>query len=166
MKESKPFFQLKPHEEILETVRESLVPHTMKIVLLFVWFVLPFFFLFPLFQEGIFGVVIFFLVLCSAVVVILRTYFRWTRTVLVVTDMRIVDIDQNGFFDRTVTEATYQQIDEVNYRVKGFFSTIFRYGTIRVHVRGSAADIEFKHILRPARIHDLINDVREQHDQK
>lgn len=166
MKQPQDLFQLKPHEEILEIVRESMIPRAPKFSLYVLWLVVPFFFLFALFREGIVGVVIFFLVLVTALVFSWRAFFRWSNTVLVVTDMRIVDIDQKGFFDRTVTETSYKQIDEVNYRMKGFFSTIFRYGTIRLHLRGSAADIEFQSIVRPARIHDLINDLREEHGQK
>lgn len=163
MNDPKIPIQLKPHEEVLEVVRESIIPQIPRFSLLVLWFVLPFFFLFALFREGVMGVIIFLVVLLSAIFFLSRAVFRWSNTVLVVTDMRIVDIDQNGFFDRTVTEAVFKQIDEVNYRVKGFVPTIFRYGTVRIHMRGSAADIEFARMTRPARIHDLINDLREEH---
>ena len=82
---------------------------------------------------------------------------------LIVTDKRVVDIDQRGFFDRIVTEASYAQIDEVSYRVKGFWSTVFRFGALRLDLAGSAADIQFGRIFRPSRIHNLINDLREEH---
>ena len=166
MKSLKPFFQLKPHEEILETVHESVIPHLPRFVLFVLLFALPFFFLFPLFQEGVVGVIVFFVLLLVTSVLLWRAFFRWKNTALVITDLRVVDLDQKGFFDRTVTESVYKQMDEVNYRVKGFFPTIFRYGTVRLHMNGSAADIEFKNIVRPARIHDLINDLREEHGQK
>ncbi len=166
MKQTKLSFQLKPREEVLEVVHESVIPHLPRFLFLVFWFLLPFFFLFVLFEEGMLGMSAFFVAFFVTLFFLWKALFRWGNTVLVVTDVRVVDIDQKGFFDRTVTEATYKQIDEVNYRVKGFIPTIFRYGTVRLHLSGTAADIEFRNIVRPARIHDLINDLREEHGQK
>jgi hypothetical protein len=102
----------------------------------------------------------FFLLVISSLVFFWRSFHQWSRTIFVLTDRRIIDIEQKGFFDRVVTETVYPQIDEVNYRMKGLWSTLFRYGTIRLHLEGSAADIEFEHVRTPAKIHDLINDLR------
>ncbi|MBI2475364.1 PH domain-containing protein [Candidatus Uhrbacteria bacterium] len=157
-------FELKPHEEILETVRTSLVPSLPRFLLFIFWILVPFFFLFPLFREGVGGVIVFFGLLISGMVLFLREYTRWSGTQLIITDKRIVDIDRRGFFDRVVTEATYRQIDEASYRVKGFFATVFRYGTIRLLLNGSSADIEFARVFRPSRVHNLINDLREEHN--
>lgn len=158
-----PTFELKPHEEILSTVHQSIVPNVWKFLLYALWLLIPFFFLFPLFREGVIGAVIFFLLVITGLLFFLRAYVRWFGTVLILTDKRVVDIDQRGYFDRIVTEASYNQIDEASYRVKGFWSTVFRYGSIRLDLAGSAADIEFEKISRPARVHDLINDLREEH---
>ena len=153
-------FQLKPEEEILEVVHETIVPSLPKFLGLLLWLVVPFFLLFPLFALGPFGVIIFILLVASAVLAIIKAFLVWSRTVFVITDRRIIDIDQKGFFDREVTEASFRKIDEVSYRVKGVVATIFRYGSVRLHMRGSSADIEFLHVSRPARVHDLINDLR------
>ncbi len=153
--------ELKPNEEILEVVHESLVPNLFKFLGLTIWLVVPFFFLFPLFALGIFGVIIFFALVISAIVAILKAFLLWSRTVFVISDKRVIDINQKSFFDREVTETSYRQIDEVSYRVKGFVATIFRYGFIRLDLKGSSADIEFVHVSRPARIHNLINDLRD-----
>ncbi len=157
-----PVFDLKPHEEILAVVRQSLIPLFWKFLLFTLWLIIPFFFLFPLFREGVWGVVVFFALVISGFALLLRQYMRWHGTTFIVTDRRVVDIDQRGFFDRIVTEAPYSQIDEASYRVKGFWATVFRYGSIRLDLAGSAADIKFERVYRPARIHNLINDLREE----
>ncbi len=153
--------QLKPAEDVLEVVHEDIVPHLPRFFVLFLWVVIPFFFLFPLFREGWVGVIIFLGLFGSATYFFLRAYVRWSRTVLIVTDRRVIDVERKAFFDREISEISYPRIDEVSYRVKGVFPTLFRYGHIRLHVSGSAADIEFKNAARPSRIHDLINDLRE-----
>lgn len=156
-------FELKPHEEVLATVRESLIPNGWRFLIFIVWLLIPFFFLFPLFREGVGGMVVFFGLAASGLVLLLRQYIRWHGSTLIMTDKRVVDIEQKGFFDRVVTEAPYSQIDEASYRIKGFWATVFRYGVIRMDLSGSAADIEFQNIYRPSRIHNLINDLREEH---
>ena len=158
-------FSLKPHEEVLSVVRQSIIPNGWKFLGYGTWFLLPFFFLFPLVRSGMWGIISFFILLISGLFVLGRTYIRWSKTILIVTDKRVVDIDQKGYFDRTVTEVPYGQIDEVSYRVKGFWATVFRYGYVRLDVSGAAADIQFNRVSRPAHVHNLINDLREDYRQ-
>lgn len=162
--EIEKLIELKPREEVLETVRETVYPKVWRMSLLLIWFLIPFFFLFPLFRIGAFGVVIFFLLVLSALFFLGREFTKWSRTVLVVTDKRVIDVDQKGYFDKVVTETSYKQIDEASYRVKGFFPTIFRYGVITLKLRGAAADIEFSNITKPARVHNIINDLMNDYE--
>jgi hypothetical protein len=76
--------------------------------------------------------------------------------------MRVIDYDQKGFFYRMVTQARFDQIDEVSYQVKGIFSTLFRYGTLQLQLQGSSADIQVDQVKHPNRIADLINDLRSE----
>lgn len=84
----------------------------------------------------------------------------WSRTIFVITNMRVIDHDQKGFFNKIVTEARYDQIDEVSYRVKGILPTIFRYGVIALSVHGSSADLQIANVHSPSRAADLINELR------
>lgn len=158
--------QLKPEEEVLEVVREDLIPHAPRFALLFLWFVIPFFFLFPLFRQGWVGVALFFALAGSAAFVGLRSYLRWANTMLILTDRRIIDVERSGLFDRVVSETAYAHVDDVTYRVKGIAPTLFRYGDVRVHVAGTGADIEVRRVARPSRVHDLINDLRSSADME
>ncbi len=143
------------------TVRQNFVPYIPWMVILVVWFVLPFFFMFPLFTLGEWGVLIFVVVLLACLFFVYRTWFSWQRTMFVVTDRRLIDIDQHGFFDRTISELFYSGIDDVSYRKKGLLATIFGYGFVLIRTTGSAADIEVRRVKQPAKLHDLINDLRE-----
>lgn len=153
--------QLKVGEEVLEVVHEDLWPRAPGFLLYVFWFVAPFFFLFPLFREGLIGVVVFFALCGTALLFGYRAYRRWSGTVLVLTDRRVVDVDQRGLFDRVVSETPYTRIDDVTYHVKGFWPTLLRFGDIRIHVAGTAADIGAARVPHPARVHDLINDLRQ-----
>jgi hypothetical protein len=151
---------LKPNEEILELVQASRIPTCWLYVLSGLWTVLPFFFLFPLWRQGGWGVITFFVWLISGLLLLGRLYLMWVRTIFLVTDMRVIDHDQRGFFHRVVTQARFDQIDEVSVQVKGIIATLFRYGTLRLKLHGEAADIEVKYVKRPEHFADLINDLR------
>lgn len=159
------YIELKAREEVLNVVRVSLLPKLWVFALATIWTALPFFFLFPLWRQGIWGIVVFLIWFVSGIVILSRLYFMWKRTVFVVTDMRIVDYDQRGFFHRVVTEARFEQIDEVSVQVNGIVATLFRYGALRLKLRGAAADIEIEQVKRPEQLADLINDLRSQSRQ-
>src|SRR3989339_680330 len=158
--EAPKFIELKVHEEVLEVVNASIIPRLPRVAFLVIWILLPFFFLFPLWQEGTIGLVIFFVWLFSGILLLIRSYVMWARTVFVVTDMRVIDYDQKGFFYRIVTQTRFDQIDEVSYQIKGIFSTLFRYGTLELQLQGSSADIQVDQVKHPNHIADLINDLR------
>ena len=154
------FIQLKAQEEVLEVVNASIIPRLSHVILLVIWTLLPFFFLFALWQQGWVGLSVFVIWLFSGVLLLVRAYLMWSRTVFVVTDMRVIDCDQKGFFYRVVTQTRFDQIDEVSYQIKGIFSTLFRYGTLSLQLQGSSADIQVEHVKHPNRIADLVNDLR------
>ncbi|TAL49736.1 hypothetical protein EPN81_04885 [Patescibacteria group bacterium] len=160
--EAPRYIELKAREQVLEVVHTTLIPRLWKFVLGTLWTVLPFFFLFPLWRLRGWGVAIFFVWLLSGLILLSRQYLMWVRTVFLVTDMRVIDYDQRGFFHRVVTEARYEHMDEVSVQVKGIVPTIARYGTLKMQLQGSAADIQIEYVHRPEPLADLINDLRSQ----
>ena len=152
--------QLKPEEEILMVNREVILPRAPKIALYVLWFLLPFFFLFPLFRLGFLGVLLFLILIIPAGVFLYRAYLTWSDTMLIITDRRVVDVERSGLFNTEVCEASHADIDEATFRIKGFLPTLFKYGDVELKVSGAAADIEFRCVKHPAKVHDLIADLR------
>jgi hypothetical protein len=50
----------------------------------------------------------------------------------VITDNRIIWVEQISFLNRTVSECNLWQVQEVNSKTKGFFANIFNYGTLSI----------------------------------
>ncbi len=144
-------------------VHGSLIPLWSKIVVAFVWLVLPFFLLFPLFQMRLFGAILFLILLVSALLYAYRTFLVWHDSIFVVSDRRIVDVDRRGLWRRVVSEANLLEIEDVSYVIQGFWATIFRYGTVNVRVKGNNVELQIFNVRRPAKVHDLINDLRSSH---
>lgn len=151
--------KLRPHEQVLEVVHEDFVPALPWWLFLFIWIAVPFFFMFPLIRQGIVGIIFLVVIAGSGIFMVFRSRYSWQRTALVVTDQRVVDISQHGFFEREMAEFSYIDIEEVTYRIKGLLATTFRYGTIYIRTAGERADIAFRRAHRPIDLNHLLNDL-------
>lgn len=158
--------ELKGEEQVLLTVHGSLIPLWSKILLAFVWLVLPFFLLFPLFRMHLLGIIIFLLLLFSALLYAYRTFQIWHDSVFLVTDRRLVDMDRRGLWARVVSEVSYPDVEDVSYAIDGLFATIFRYGTLTVQMAGNAVELQVYNVRHPAKVHNLINDLRREEKEK
>lgn len=159
---SKQYFtkHLKEGEEIVKIVRAYALSQSFKIAIIIVLVLLPFFLLFPLFQRGFWGVIAFFILLTIAVVFATRTGIIWYYNAFMITNKRIIDFDQRGLFDKTVSVATYDKIQDISFKKKGVFSTLFNYGTIVIQTAGANANLEIKNVYEPEKIQDAIMEIQ------
>lgn len=118
--------------------------------------VAPFFFMIPLFRFGLPGLIVFGLVVLVGLAIGTRNVFLWYWNAFIVTNERVVDIDQRGLFDRTVSEASFDKIQDVSYQIKGVFGTVWNVGTIIVQTAGTNTNLELLHVHRPQEIQHLI----------
>jgi hypothetical protein len=57
-------------------------------------------------------------------------YLMWYFTIYIVTDQRIRQITQRGFFGKDVVELRLSKIQNISYNVPGFTGEMFDFGTI------------------------------------
>jgi hypothetical protein len=91
-------------------------------------------------------------------VAILDFYFD----LLIVTDRRLVDIDQEQLFYRRVSELSLEEIEDVTSEIKGFLPTIFNYGTVIVETAGARTDFVINNIRNPREVSVIILDLKAQ----
>lgn len=80
----------------------------------------------------------------------------------VITDIRIVDVTQEGLFNHTVSELHIDKIEDVTSKTTGFFGTIFNYGDVYVQTAGTVERFEFISVPNPASIEKMILDLYEK----
>lgn len=83
--------------------------------------------------------------------------------VYIVTDRRIVDIKQDGFFKRAISELNLHQVQDVNAKVEGLLPTLFHYGDIYIQTAGERENFVFQSIPHPYRVSKKIIDLHERH---
>ncbi len=105
----------------------------------------------------------------SAFYLTLATYFyiRWLDYYLdvgVVTDKRVVDIDQLGLFRRNVDELDRKVIQDVTVSRHGFLQTIFNFGNLEIQTAGERRNFEFRGIPNPEKVQHLVARAQDKRD--
>jgi hypothetical protein len=57
-------------------------------------------------------------------------FVLWYFTIYIVTDQRIRQVTQRGFFGKDVIELRLSKIQNISYNIPGFSGEIFKFGTI------------------------------------
>lgn len=154
--------QLKEDESVQVVVRRHIVSIVPNLIISMLLIVLPFFFLFPLFRYGVAGIVIFAVSIVAGIALAVRSFILWNVIVMIVTDQRVVDVDQKSIFSRRVTEASYEKIQDVSWKRDGVVQTIFGMGSLQIQTAGTTATLEAENIPSPKKLHELINDLRKE----
>jgi hypothetical protein len=89
------------------------------------------------------------------------SWITWWFSVFIVTDKRLIQITQKGFFHRSVIDMGLNQIQMVNYQVAGLQETFLGFGTIMMQT--FVGDLVIHEIPHPAKIQKkLLEILREQ----
>lgn len=80
----------------------------------------------------------------------------------VITNDRLLNIEQGGIFARTVSEMDLYKIQDATSEVKGIFASIFGYGTIDIQTAAERERFELTQIPNPNEVRKLIMDMAEE----
>jgi hypothetical protein len=83
----------------------------------------------------------------------------------IITDLRMVDVDQLSLFRRNVSEIQIENVEEVTSKSHGFLATLFNYGDITVQTSGSKIEFEFERVAHPEQIKKMILDLYEKRNK-
>ncbi len=64
------------------------------------------------------------------IIIFIPSWISWYFSVYIVTDQRLLQIKQKGFWTRSVVDMNLNQIQMVNYEVAGVQETMLGFGTI------------------------------------
>ena len=90
-------------------------------------------------------------------------FVNYYLDVHIVTNKRIVDIEQNGFFRRQISELHLHQVQDVESKVNGFLETVFHYGDAIIQTAGERENFVFEDVPHPYSIAKTIVDLHEKH---
>ena len=83
-------------------------------------------------------------------------FLMWYFTVYVVTNERIRQITQRGFFGRDVVELSLDKVQSISYNIPGFSGEIFKFGTIVIQT--FVGDLVIRMVEHPSEIYNKLQD--------
>ena len=86
--------------------------------------------------------------------VILYWFYHWVGwhySVYIVTDQRLIDIRQKGFFNRRVNEVAFEKVQSINYHIKGIQAALLKFGDITVQTY--TGDWVLQNVYHPEEVH-------------
>lgn len=96
-----------------------------------------------------------------AAILFFPSWLSWYFSVYVLTDKRLMQIKQKGFFNRALVDISNDQISMINYEIKGLQETLLGFGTIIVQTY--VGELVIKDVAHPKKIHkELTSSLRDE----
>ena len=86
--------------------------------------------------------------------------------VWIVTDQRIINIEQKGLFNRVIAEHSLDKIQDVSGEQKGIFQTLFSYGSVHIQTAGEVQRFIFFQVKNPFEIIRVLNNLIQKREAK
>lgn len=83
-------------------------------------------------------------------------FIMWYFTIYIVTDQRIRQITQRGFFGKDVVELRLSKIQNISYNVPGFTGEMFGFGTVIIQT--VVGDLVINKVEHPDKIYNKLQD--------
>ena len=83
-------------------------------------------------------------------------FLMWYYTVFIVTDQRLRQVTQHGFFGKDVVELNLSKIQNISYNVPGFSGEVFGFGTIIIQTY--VGDLVISKVEHPETIYNKLQD--------
>lgn len=85
-----------------------------------------------------------------------KIWFIYSNSFCLVTNQRLINIDQRGFFDRDITETDFSKIQDVTNKTSGVLGTTLNFGIITIQTAGTQNQLVIKNIADPYQIQQEI----------
>ena len=83
-------------------------------------------------------------------------FMLWYYSIYIVSNQRIRQITQKGFFGRRMMDLPLSKIQSVNFEIPGFFGDIFHFVTINIFT--IVGDLEIKNVEHPEDVYNRLQD--------
>jgi len=98
---------------------------------------------------------------CVGVLWFLWKFYMWRNTIYILTDKRIILINQLGLFTHDDRETGLNMIQDVRARVDGLQATLYGYGDVVLQVSSEDAQLRLERVGKPREVQRVV--IREAH---
>ena len=91
-----------------------------------------------------------------------NTFVEYYLDIWVITNYRILNIEQNGLFNRTFSEQQLNRVQDITSEVKGFFPTMLNFGNVYIQTAAEIERFSFEQIKDPQGCANKIAEIVEE----
>lgn len=155
------------NEEVIKIVRKDIFVLVKAILFFMLLAILPVLFfyitlesIFPTLLTGQISYPVF--VVCASIYYLciwlffFFSFIDYYLDIWVVTNERVIDIRQQGFFSRVISEQRLFRIQDVTSEIHGFIPTVFKYGDVHIQTAAQKQRFHFQEVPDPDGIRDSI----------
>jgi membrane protein YdbS with pleckstrin-like domain len=89
-------------------------------------------------------------------------WYLWQYSNYLVTNQRVIKIDQNSLFNRLISEAEINRIQEISTEVSGPIHTMLNFGTVKIQTASTTGRIDLEDVPDPYNIQQEIVRIQRQ----
>lgn len=111
-----------------------------------------------IFWSNQFSGIILIIFLLVAFGIFSRSYYTYSQSVFLVTNQRVLNVEQKGFWKRKITETEIDKIQDVSSSVSGLFKIMLKFGNLVIRTAGASegTEIRVKNISSPYEVQQEI----------
>lgn len=95
--------------------------------------------------------------LATLIYLILSDWYKWGNTIYVLTNERIICVQQLSWFSRSVSESTLENIMFISHKIQGMIGTIFNFGSVNIRTSGvTEEETVFQQVSDPYQVQQQI----------
>lgn len=113
-------------------------------------------------EAQVMAVVLTSMALLGVFFALIRAWMSYYLDITIVTERRLVNIDQRGIFVRRISEQSLLRVQDVSARQQGFFHHFLNYGHLFIETAGTQPNFEIHNISRP---NDVAKTILDLHDR-
>jgi len=83
-------------------------------------------------------------------------WFLWNNGTYVITNQRVIRIDQLGLFNRQISEAEIDRIQEISTEIKGPIRTMLNFGDVKIQTASQEGRVILEDVVDPYDIQQQI----------
>ncbi len=83
-------------------------------------------------------------------------FYGYKNSLAILTNQRILNVLQKGFFNTQVSEAELDRIQDVSSEIKGMFQTMFQFGDVTIRTASNASLLILKNMASPYEMQQAI----------
>ncbi|MDO8584346.1 MAG: hypothetical protein Q7R83_04165 [bacterium] len=153
-------FTQQPSERVYKILRRHTMTLWPRLIIPGFFIVAPFFFLFHL--TIWYRVLLFIFVEAIGLVTAIRTFLIWDGSALIITSHRLCQVDQQGFWQRSVLDTPLQFVSRVEAARMGVLPFLLPFGSLKIFALATEQPIIVRAISKPRAVEKLIQEILER----